>query len=389
MDSVGIDSSVLRDRSDMVLKNKKPIRIAMIGLRGIPVKAGGIEYTVDHLSRGLVKLGEEVTVYCRTNCCNPRPKLYKGVKLKYLPTINTKYTESIIHTSLATIDATFGKYDIIHYHAMGNGLFSFFPRLFGKKTVVTLHGLDWEREKWGFIAKTYLKFCERLIVYFPNSVISVSRKIKDYYMDKYSKSVEYIPNGVKFEKSLSITNLRRYGIKKGEYLLFVGRIVPEKGLHYLIEAYKKINTNIKLVIVGDSGHTEGYLKELKALAKGDKNIIFTGPLYDKEKIEAFSNAFFFVLPSTIEGMPIVVLEAMSYGLCPLVSDIKENMDVIKENGVHFKNKNVGDLQKQLEYMISHKNTIQNIGGRAYDAVKKDYQWGTISKITNEVYDGLV
>ncbi len=365
------------------------MKIAMIGLRGIPAKSGGVEVVVENLAPLLVRSGAEVTVYCRTPYCKERPKEYKGVKLRYLPTINTKHTEAIVHTFLSTMDVMFRRYDIVHYHAMGNGLFSLLPRITGKKTVVTLHGLDWEREKWGSAAKLYLKLCERLISVFPNRVISVSKKIKHHYKKKYGKDIEFIPNGVDIIPGRKIYLLRKYGLKKDNFILFISRIVPEKGLHTLIDAFKKTKTDLKLVIAGDPTHTEEYFDELKKLAKRDRRIIFTGPLYGEWKYEAFSNARFFVLPSTIEGMPIVLLEAMSFGLCPLVSDIRENTDVIGNMGFSFRCKDTEDLRKKLEYMLANPELIRKKGKECKAMVEKNYRWDAVAKRTMEVYDGLV
>lgn len=361
------------------------MRVAMIGLRGIPAKSGGVENVVEHLAPLLVKEGCEVTVYCRNPYCKERLKEFKGVKLRYLPTINTKHTEALVHSFLATCDALFRDYDIVHYHAMANGLFSLIPRLAGKKTIVTLHGLDYEREKWGKLAKMYLKFCERAIIVFPNKIISVSEKIKRHYKKHYNKDIIFIPNGVNISKPRRISNLKRFGLKRNDYILFLSRIVPEKEVHTLIEAFKKTNTTLKLVIAGDATHTEDYLKKVKQLAKNDKRIIFTGPLYGDDKLEAFSNARFFVLPSTIEGLPVVLLEAMSFGLYPLVSDIEENLDVIKNYGVSFKVRDSSDLKDKLEYLINNPSITKKKGKLCKEVVIKHYGWKEIARKTLNVY----
>jgi glycosyltransferase involved in cell wall biosynthesis len=283
------------------------------------------------------------------------------------------------------MDSLFRKYDVVHYHAMANGLFSFIPRITGKKTVVTLHGLDWQREKWGAAARIFIKTSERLTCFFPDKVISVSEKIKRYYKEKYNKDIAFIPNGVDVFKLKPIHNLKRFGLKKDNYILFLSRIVPEKEVHTLVEAFKKIKTDIKLAIAGDATHTEAYLEKVKSLAKNDKRIIFTGPLYGDDKIEAFSNARLFILPSTIEGMPIVLLEAMSFGLCPLVSNIEENLDVIKEYGFSFKVRDVSDLKSKLEYLIKNPGITKKKGSVCKELVKKHYQWPSIAKQTLEVY----
>jgi glycosyltransferase involved in cell wall biosynthesis len=362
------------------------MKIAMIGLRGIPAKTGGVENTIENLAPRLVKLGCDVTVYCRKQYCPERPKTFKGVKLKYLPTIDTKNTEVLSHSMFSTINALFKDYDLVHYHAMGNGLFSIIPRLKNKKTVVTLHGLDWEREKWGIVAKTFLKISQRAICKFPNKVISVSKKIKDYYKVNFNKDIEFIPNGVDIVKKKKINQLKRFKLEEDNYILFLSRLVPEKEIHTLINSFKKVHTTQKLVIAGDATHTVTYLKQIKELAKDDKRIIFTGPLYGIDKIEAFSNCSFFVLPSTIEGMPIVLLEAMSFGKCPLVSNINENLAVIEDNGFSFKVKDEKDLQRMLEYMLLHNLEVKKKGIACKKIVQKYYSWDKIAKQTLKVYE---
>lgn len=366
-------------------KPKQKMRIAMIGLRGIPAKSGGIENVVEHLAPLLVKLGADVTVYCRNPYCKERPKEFKGVKLRYLPSINIKIGESISHSTFSTGDAVFRKYDIVHYHAMANGLFSFIPRIIGKKTVVTLHGLDYEREKWGLTAKAWLRMCEFCTSKFPNKIISVSEKIMKHFKKTFNKDIVFIPNGVEIFTPKPISKLKRFGLKKDNYILFLSRIVPEKEVHTLIQAFRKTKTDLKLAIAGDATHTEAYLEKVKALAKNDKRIIFTGAIYGDDKIEAFSNARFFVLPSTIEGMPIVLLEAMSFGLCPLVSDIEENMDVVKSHGASFKVRNIDDLKDKLEYLIKNPKITKAKGKQCKEIVRKHYQWNSIAKQTLEVY----
>ncbi len=365
------------------------MKVAMIGLRGIPAKSGGVETVVENLAPRLVKLGCDVTVYCRTPYCRTRPESWKGVKLRYMNTINTKYTETIIHSALSTFDASFEKYDIIHFHAMGNAVFSLFPRLAGKKTILTIHGLDYEREKWGLLGTAYLKFGKFLSKHFPNSVISCSKKIQRIYEDE-GKAVKFIPNGVEIQPRIKISRLKKYGLKKDSYLLFLSRIVPEKGLEYLIKAFRELKTDKKLIIAGDSTHTDSYLDKMKKLAQDDGRIIFTGPLYGKEKAEAFSNAYLFILPSTIEGMPVVLLEAMSYGLFSVVSDIEENVDVIESDyGRSFRSKDPVSLRKSLEFALSDKDTIKKIGKKSKKMVKERYSWDNIAKMTLEVYHEVI
>lgn len=360
------------------------MRIAMIGLRGIPAKSGGVEVALENLAPRLVKLGADVTVYCRTPYCKTRPSRFKGVKLIYLPTINKKHTEAVIHSFLSTSNALFKNYDIVHYHALANSIFSAIPRITGKKTVVTIHGLDYERDKWGRISKSYLRLCEYMNRFFPNRIISVSKKIRNIYKRNNKNDTTYIPNGVNIENPTRLNKLKRFNIQKDEYILFLGRLVPEKGIHTLIDAFKQLKTTKKLLIAGDATHTEEYVKKLKLQAEDDKRIIFTGPLYGEEKNEAYSNAYAFVLPSTIEGMPIVLLEAMSFGLCPVVSDIKENLEVTR-HCIPFKTRNASDLKDKLQKIIANPKLKDRIGKEAKRQAIAEYSWDRIAEKTYKLY----
>ncbi|MEM3374795.1 MAG: glycosyltransferase family 4 protein [Candidatus Woesearchaeota archaeon] len=364
------------------------MKIAMIGLRGIPATYGGVENVVENLSLELVNLGNEVSVYCRSQYCPNKIKDFKGVKLKYFPTINTKHTETIFHTFISSLNAMFSNYDIVHYHAMGNAIFTFLPRITGKKTLLTLHGLDYEREKWGSLAKNFLKLNEKLSLKFPNAVVSVSENIKEHYYDRYKKDIYYVPNGVNFYEKMPLNRLKRFGLKKG-YILFLSRIVPEKGLHYLIEAFKKIKTDKQLVIVGDAIHTETYFKKIKDMSDNDKRIVFTGALFNEDKQEAFSNASIFVLPSTMEGMPIVLLEAMSYGLPVLASNIKSNQETGKDFINYFKYMDTESLKDNLIYMLKNYNLVKKKAEKAKNYVYKTYNWKDIAKKYIEIYESLL
>ncbi|MBN2142787.1 glycosyltransferase family 4 protein [Candidatus Woesearchaeota archaeon] len=371
----------------MVGKDKDRIKVAMIGLRGIPASNGGIEVAVEEISTRLAKLGCDVTVFCRSQYCLTRHKSYRGVNLKNIPTLNTKTTEAIVHSTAASMVAALSDFDIVHFHAMANGIFSLLPKIAGKKTVVTFHGIDWEREKWGRLARAYIKFSERATYLLKNKVISVSNKIKDYCKNRFNfTDVTVIPNGVNIPKSRLIKSLKRFGLKRDGYILFLSRIVPEKEAHTLVKAFRKLKTRQKLVIAGPTTHTDDYLKKVKESAGDDKRIIFTGPLYGDEKTEAFSNCSFFVLPSTIEGMPIVLLEAMSFGKCPLVSDIAENLEVVDDSvSFSFKVRTVNDLARKMDFMLKHKATVNTKGRKAKELVKQKYNWDKIAEQTLEVY----
>ncbi len=375
---------------------ERPLRVAMIGLRGIPGTSGGVEVAVEHIAPLLVEQGIDMTVYCRSSYCASRQKNFKGVKLIYLKTLNTKFTEALVHSFLSTAHALFCRYDVIHYHALGNGIFALFPRLFGTKTVVTVHGMDYQREKWGLVAKKCLQASERVIGWTANAVISVSKKIKRHYKDVYNKEdVSYIPNGVIPPPKMSVTAIQSldYGnphIETGQYYLFLSRLVPEKGIDVLIRAFKNLDTKKKLVIVGDHTHTQDYVMQVKKLAADDDRIIFTGGKFGKEKDSLFRGAYCFILPSSIEGLPIVLLEAMSYGIPCVVSNIEESMDVTlgDEYAFDFKVGSVEDLQKVLAWCDKHPEECKAKGEKAQAMVLELYKWERVAKHTKQVYEDV-
>jgi len=352
------------------------MKIAMIGLRGIPSRDGGVEVAVGELAPRLILLGLDITVYTRRNYQQSKLNNYKGVKLVEFPTVNTKHFEAIIHSFLSTIHAIYKRYDIIHFHAVGNALFSWIPRLFGIKTVVTIHGQDWQRDKWNFIAKGVLRIGEWCAINCPNYTISVSKKIFKLYN---SKKIMYIPNGIPFSENVHNSNvLYKFNLQK--YIVFLSRLVPEKGVHILIDAFKKINSEYQLVIVGGSTHSDKYTEMLYESAEENK-IIFTGPLFNADKSTIFKNASLFVLPSNLEGMPIVLLEAMSYGIPCLVSDIQEIRDVVEVNegtiAFLFKSGDVDDLAKKLNLVLENDNA-KIIANNAKKHVIDNYNWDSIA-----------
>lgn len=365
------------------------MEIAMIGQKGIPSRAGGVEIHVEEISSRLVEKGNNVTVYCRKSYCEEIKEIHKGINLKYIPSVNTKHLDAITYTFLASIDAAIKNYDVVHYHALGPSLLSFIPRLFGKKVVCTVHGLDWQREKWGKLAKKVLKTGEIATAKFPHKTISVSESITKYYNKEYGNNTVFVPNGIDDKKNIDAIEItKKYGIERNEYILFLARLVPEKGVHYLIDAYNKLNTNKKLVIAGGSSHSDDYVNKINEMAKDNPNIIMTGFVSGNILEELFSNAYMYVLPSEIEGLPISLLEAMSYGNCCLVSDIEQNLEVIQSYGYSFENKNSDDLYDKLKELLENEHKILGVKAKVKEYVNNKYNWDKVSDDTEIVYKAL-
>lgn len=370
------------------------MKIAMIGQKGLPAIYGGVERHVDELSQELVRLGHEVVVYCRPWYSDRRIKNYQGIILKYLPSIHTKHFDAISHTFFASIHALWQNYDIIHYHGVGPALLCWIPRIFKPRArvVVTFHSIDREHDKWGRIAKVFLTWGEWFAVRLSHRTITVSSSLRDYCEKVYQADTAYIPNGVNLAANVApggeLIN-KLFGLTKDSYILVVSRLVRHKGIHHLISAYNQIKTDKKLVIAGDSVFTYDYVLELKELAAGNPNIIFTG--YQKGRVlaELFANAELIVHPSESEGLSISVLEAMLYGKPALVSDIRENVEVVKNPMFHFKNKSVDSLVLKLNYLLSHKELLVQRGKASRSYVVKNYNWADIASQTENLYQKVL
>lgn len=369
------------------------MKIAMIGHKRIPSREGGVEIVVEELSTRLVKLGYQVDVYNRkgknvqdknADKENKKLKEYKGVRIITIPTINKKGIDALLYSVLATIRALFGHYDVIHFHAEGSCAMLWLPHLFGIRTVATIHGLDWQRSKWRGLATKYIKFGEKIAAKYADEIIVLSNSVKQYFKETYNRETNFIPNGVNRPERREPKIIKeKYGLDKNSYILFLARIVPEKGLHYLIEAYKKINTDKKLVISGGASHTNDYLRKIKNIVKDNPNIIMTGFVKGEELAELYSNCFIYCLPSDIEGMPLSLLEAMSYGCRCLVSNIEENVQVINEYGYIFKKSSIEDLKNKLNDILS--NEVEKNEQVISNYIQQKYDWNKIIQETIKLY----
>ena len=375
------------------------MKIAMIGHKRIPSREGGVEIVVEELSTRLVKNGHRVDVYNRkgnnvqdknADKNNKKLKEYKGVKIITIPTINKKGIDALLYSIIATIRALFGKYDVIHYHAEGSCAMLWLPHLFGIKTVATIHGLDWQRSKWGGLATKYIKFGEKIAAKYADEIIVLSKNVQEYFKNTYNRDTKFIPNGVNRPETIEPNIIKqKYGLNKNEYILFLARIVPEKGLHYLIEAFNKIKTNKKLVIAGGASHTNEYLLQIKKSVESNKNIIMTGFVQGRELEELYSNCYLYCLPSDIEGMPLSLLEAMSYGNACLVSDIPENADVVSEKGITFKKSNTENLKEKLLYLLKNEEIVKKLKEESSDYVCQKFNWNETTAKTEKIYNDII
>ncbi|MCZ1693049.1 glycosyltransferase family 4 protein [Enterococcus faecium] len=355
---------------------RKKLKICMLGHKRIPSREGGIEIVVEELATRMVALGHEVTCYNRSGhhvsgkeFDQHKNKEYKGVKLKTIFTLNIKGIAAMSSSVFGGIRAAFGKYDIVHFHAEGPCAMLWLPKLFGKRCVATIHGLDHQREKWNKLASTYIMLGEKCAVKFADEIIVLSESVQNYFEDIYGRKTRFIPNGVKkIEIKSAGLITEKYGLTKDSYILFLGRLVPEKGIRYLIEAFKDVQTDKKLIIAGGSSDTDEFANELKELAKGDERIIFTGFVQGQELEELYSNAYIYTLPSDLEGMPLSLLEAMSYGNCCIVSNISECTEVVEDKAMIFKKSDVSDLKIRLEEACNQSEMVKVLKNQATEFI---------------------
>ncbi len=369
------------------------LNIAMLGHKHIPSREGGIEIVVEELSARMVERGHVVTCYNRSGHHISGRKFdgrkineYKGIKLKSVFTVNRKGLAALSSSFFGAICCTLKNYDIVHFHAEGPASMCWLPKLFGKRIIVTIHGLDWQRTKWGRVASWYIHTGEKKAAQYADEIIVLSQNVKDYFKEKYERETILIPNGVNIPTVRPAEMIKDvWGLEKDSYVLFLGRLVPEKGIHYLIEAFSNIKTDKKLVIAGGSSDTTEYVNYLKSMSP--KNIIFTGYVQGRLLEELYSNSYIYCLPSDLEGMPLSLLEAMSYGNCCLVSSIAECLEVVENNAFVFEKGNVKHLHEILIFLINNENLVRKYKDKAAKFVLEKYTWNDVVDKTLNVYHG--
>lgn len=373
------------------------MKIAMIGQKGMPAIHGGVERHVHELAVRLVERGHSVTAYSRKWYTGGKTKPVEGVVIKHTPSLHTKHFDTITYALFATVQAIKDRQEVIHYHGVGPSLVSWIPRIFAPRirVVNTFHSIDRKHEKWGVIAKLALWLGEWASCRFAHKTIAVSRTIQQYVRDAYSRDIEYIPNGVPtYTKTKNTDTLKQFKLKSKDYIVMVSRLIPHKGAHYLIAAYQKLQKSNpellngkKLVIVGDGHYTDAYVSYLKNMAEGDPNVIFTGFQSGDDLKQLFSHAMLMVHPSNNEGLPITVLEGMSYGLPLLVSDIPEHRELIHDAKYNFTRSDVASLKRKLEALLTETKTkLANRGRKNRAIVAAGYNWENIVTEIESLYE---
>ncbi|HKM47630.1 MAG TPA: glycosyltransferase family 4 protein [Terriglobales bacterium] len=361
---------------------RRGVRVAFIGGRGVVSKYSGIESYYEQAGHELARLGHEVTVYCRSYF-TPPITTHNGMRVRRLPTIRSKHLETVVHTLLSTVDAMMADYDVVHYHCLGPALFSFLPRLAGKKTVVTVQGLDWQRGKWGRIASRVLRWGEAAAVSLPDATMVVSHTLQEYYRQRYKRDTIYVPNGATLASRRVPRQLIEWDLLPDNYVLFLGRFSPEKNCHLLIKAFENTTTSMNLVLAGGSSHSDAYVQSLRR--HESEQIRFLPWVSGTDLEELLSNAALFVLPSELEGLSLALLDAMAAGVCVLTSDIPENKEVVEGAGFTFRRGDQADLEHMLDLLIHNPELRRQSAAGERERIQGQYLWPEIARSIERAY----
>jgi len=361
------------------------MKIVFICVKGFPL-GGGIEKYTEELGARLVQRGHEVVVYSSA-VAGTKSGMHRGIRVKTLPVLDFRSAHKLSLAMFATFHQFFERgVDIVHFHAIGPSIFCGLPRLVGRTTVLQSHGHEWMRAKWGTLGKTFFRVSEFIAMNSANCLTAVSHGLVTYYEEKHKRPVRYIPTGVNSAVIERPDLIHEIGLVGNDYILFMARLVEEKGAHYLIDAFRQSGAKCKLVIAGDAMYEERYKALLRDKAGQDSRIIFAGFVTGKLQNELLSNALCYVLPSEIEGLPISLLEAMSFGRCCIASDIEPNVEALGGFGVHFRNRSVPSLVEALERVLMDSAFACQIGAAARERAANEYSWDAITERFEELYE---
>ncbi len=351
------------------------MRIALLGTRGIPASYGGFETFAEHLSTRLVARGHKVTVYCRAHYVSPRQLEYHGVRLKVLPTIRHKYFDTVIHAFLSALHAVPTRFDAALICNAANAPFASILRLTGTPVAINVDGLEHKRKKWNWLGRRYYLLAERLATILPNVTVTDAQVIQDYYLNRYNAPSTMIAYGSEVERKLDRNTVRRWRVEPNRYVLYVSRLEPENNAELVIEAFKKVRTAYKLLVVGDAPYAKDYINNLKARARGDKRIIFTGFVFGQDYRALQQNAYCYVHATEVGGTHPALLEAMGYGNCVLTLATPENIEAVGDAGIPYADEY--DLAEKLQRVLRDSSLVHSYRNRAQIRVKKYYDWDRI------------
>ena len=351
------------------------MRIAILGTRGIPASYGGFETFAEHLSTRLVARGHEVTVYGRAHYVSPRQLEYHGVQLQVLPTIRHKYFDTVVHCFLSSVHAVSGRFDAALICNAANAPFAPILRLTGTPVALNVDGLEHKRKKWGWLGRRYYLAAERLATILPNVMVTDAQVIQDYYLARYDAKSEMIAYGSEVERRPDRAAVRRWRAEPNRYVLYVSRLEPENNARLVIEAFKKVRTAYRLLIVGDAPYAHDYITDLKERARGDKRIVFTGFVFGQDYRALQQNAYCYVHATEVGGTHPALLEAMGYGNCVLTLATPENIEAVGDAGIPYADE--FDLAEKLQRVLRDGSLVQSYRHRAQIRVQRYYDWDRV------------
>ncbi|HZI85239.1 MAG TPA: glycosyltransferase [Pyrinomonadaceae bacterium] len=351
------------------------MRIAILGTRGIPASYGGFETFAEHLSTRLVARGHEVTVYCRAHYVSPRQLEYQGVRLRVLPTIRHKYFDTVVHAFLSALHAVSSRFDAALICNAANAPFASILRFTGTPVAINVDGLEHKRKKWNWLGRRYYLLAELLSTMLPNVTVTDAQVIHDYYLARYDAPSTMIAYGAEVERKPDRDTVRRWRVEPNRYVLYVSRLEPENNAHLVIEAFKRVRTAYKLLIVGDAPYAHDYIQDLRDRARGDKRIIFTGFVFGQDYRALQQNSYCYVHATEVGGTHPALLEAMGYGNCVLTLATPENIEAVGEAGIAYADES--DLTEKLQRVLRDGSLVQSYRNRAQLRVQMHYDWERI------------
>lgn len=352
------------------------MKIAIMGIRGIPANYGGFETFIEQMAPRLAEKGHQVTVYGRSNIIDYHEPWYKGVRIVILPTISHKYLDTVAHTFFCALHSFFHRYDMVFICNSANAVFSFMPRLMGKPVVLNVDGLEWKRQKWNWAGKAFYKISEFLATFLPTAIVSDAREVQQYYQEKFQKASTYIPYGAPETPVETRDILEQLGLRGRDYVLYVSRMEPENNAHRVVEAFERVRSDLKLIMVGDAPYATDYIKELRTTK--DARIIFTGYVFGQGYRELQQNAYCYIQATEVGGTHPALLEGMGYGNCILANDVPEHHEVLADAGLYFTTREPDSLRQQLQYLLDHPDVVEKYREIVKRRVHRHYSWDKVT-----------
>ena len=364
----------------------RSLRIAMLGMRGVPANYGGLETVAEEVGARMVDRGHDVTVYCRRGHGPSALLSHRGMERMVLPSVRQKHLDTPVHTTVSSMHALLRRSDVVHVFGVGNAPWLPLLRFAGKGTVISVDGMDWRRRKWGRLPRWWLERSSLLAIRRFDACITDSREVARYYRETYGREPHYIAHGVDARAVEGTGALETYGLRDRGYVLFVGRVTPEKGVHHLLDAFRGLPADMQCVIVGDGSADRAYWRRLEERAAADSRIRLLGPVYGEATRELFAHAYAYVQPSEVEGTALSLVEAMGFGNCVIVSNIAENLETVGDAGISFDiARPVQSLRERLCEVFASPAVVEERRAASLDHARREYSWTNVADAHERLY----